>query len=310
MGHEHGHGHTHGHGHDHARKDYGRAFVVGIALNVVFVAVEAAYGVASGSVALIADAAHNLTDVLGLAVAWAAFLLARKKPSRRHTYGLRKTTVLAALANAVLLLVAIGGVAWEAIGRLRSPANVEGTVVMGVAAVGVVVNGVSAALFAKGQKGDANLRGAFLHLAGDALVSLGVVIAGALIVRTGWMWIDPAVSVIVSVVILVGTWGLLKQSVNLALDAVPEGIDPEAVNRYLAELPGVLEVHDLHIWAMSTTETALTAHLVMATSSCEPAFLTEVGKVLHDRFAIEHPTLQVEARETPSPCRPCLVGAV
>lgn len=299
MAHDHG-GHDHAHGHG---ANVGTTFLVGIGLNVVFVGVEAAYGVASGSVALVADAAHNLSDVLGLAVAWAAFLLARRKPSRRRTYGLRKTTVLAALANAVLLLVAVGGVVWEAIGRLRHPADVEGGLVMAVAAIGVVVNGASAVLFAKGRKKDANLRGAFLHLAADAAVSLGVVVAGAVILRTGWMWIDPAVSIVVSVVILMGTWGLLKESVDLALDAVPEGIDPEVVLAFLTELPGVLEVHDLHIWAMSTTETALTAHLVMATNACEPAFLANVGKELHDRFGIEHTTLQVEPPEAPDPCR-------
>ncbi len=307
MGHDHG---DHGHAHGRHRSGYGTTFLVGIGLNLSFVVVEAAYGVASGSVALVADAAHNLGDVLGLAIAWAAFLLAQRKPSRRRTYGLRKTTVLAALANAVLLLVAVGGVVWEAVGRLRHPANVEGGLVMAVAAIGVVVNGASAVLFAKGRKQDANLRGAFLHLAADAAVSLGVVVAGAAILRTGWMWIDPTVSIVVSIVILIGTWGLLKESVDLALDAVPEGIDPEEVLAFLAELPGVLEVHDLHIWAMSTTETALTAHLVMATNSCEPAFLATAVKALHDRFGIEHATLQVEPPEAPDPCRQAAADAL
>jgi len=303
MAHDHAHEHRHGHGHGHAPKSYSRAFLVGIGLNVVFVVVEATYGLASGSVALVADAAHNLSDVLGLGFAWAAILLAQRKPSKRRTYGFRKTTVLAALGNSVLLLVVVGGVAREAIGRLREPATLDGRVVMAVAAVGVVINGVSALLFAKGQKGDANLRGAFLHLASDALVSLGVVITGAVILQTGWTRLDPIVSLVVSVVIVVGTWGLLKQSVNLALDAVPEGIDAEAVSAYLASLPGVLEVHDLHIWAMSTTETALTAHLVMATSSCEPRFLGDVGRELHEKFQIGHSTLQVEPPEAPDPCR-------
>lgn len=304
MAHAHEHAdHRHDHRHRHAPpKSYSGAFLVGICLNVVFVAVEAAYGVTSGSVALVADAAHNLGDVLGLALAWAAIRLAQQRPSKRRTYGLRKTTVLAALANSVLLLVAVGGVAREAVGRLREPASIDGTVVIAVAAVGVLVNGVSALLFAKGQKGDANLRGAFLHLASDAAVSLGVVVAGFVILRTGWTRVDAVVSLAVSLVILVGTWGLLKQSVNLALDAVPEGIDAEAVNAYLAGLPGVLEVHDLHIWAMSTTETALTAHLVMETSTCEPRFLGDVGKALRDTFAIGHSTLQVEAPEAPDPC--------
>lgn len=305
---EHGHGHSHAHG--QPPKSYSGAFLVGIGLNVVFVVVEAAYGLASGSVALVADAAHNLSDVLGLGFAWAAILLAQRKPSKRRTYGFRKTTVLAALGNSVLLLVVVGGVAREAIGRLREPASLDGRVVMAVAAVGVVINGVSALLFAKGQKGDANLRGAFLHLASDAAVSLGVVIAGAVILQTGWTRLDPIISLIVSVVIVVGTWGLLKQSVNLALDAVPEGIDAEAVNAYLAGLPGVLEVHDLHIWAMSTTETALTAHLVMATGSCEPRFLGDVGRELHEKFEIGHSTLQVEPPEAPDPCRMAAEGTL
>jgi cobalt-zinc-cadmium efflux system protein len=299
----HDHAHEHHHHHRLPPKSYSSAFLIGICLNVVFVVVEASYGFSSGSVALVADAAHNLSDVLGLALAWAAIRLAQRKPSRRRTYGFRKTTVLAALGNSVLLLVAVGGVAREAIGRLREPASIDGRVVIAVAAVGVVINGMSALLFAKGQKGDANVRGAFLHLASDAAVSLGVVVAGLIILRTGWTRLDAIVSLLVSLVILVGTWGLLRQSVNLALDAVPEGIDAEAVNAYLAGLPGVLEVHDLHIWAMSTTETALTAHLVMATSSCEPRFLGDVGKALHEKFTIEHSTLQVEAPEAPDPCR-------
>lgn len=307
-GHHHGHGHGHGHAHEPA--NYGRAFVVGISLNLLFVVVETVYGVASSSVALVADAAHNLSDVLGLAFAWAAFLLAQRKPSKRRTYGLRKTTVLAALGNAVLLLVAIGGVSWEAIGRLRNPAPIQGGVVMVVAALGVLVNGVSALLFARGRKDDANVGGAFLHLASDAAVSFGVVIAGAIIMRTGWMWLDPLVSIVVSMVILVGTWGLLKHSVDLALDAVPRGIDADEVSAYLAGLPGVIEVHDLHIWAMSTTETALTAHLVMENHACHARFLGDVGRALQRRFKIDHPTLQVEAPEAPDPCGQAAAGTL
>lgn len=299
MGHSHQHGEK---GHSHGPKTYGRAFAVGISLNTIFVVVETIYGIASHSVALVADAAHNLSDVLGLVFAWAAVILARRKPSRRRTYGLRKSTVLAALANAVLLLVAIGGVAWEAVGRLRTPAPIEGKTVIAVAAVGVVINGVSAALFAKGQKGDANVRGAFLHLASDAAVSLGVVIAGVVILRTGWMWLDPVVSILISLVILIGTWGLLKQSVNLALDAVPEGINPEAVYEYLASRPGVQAVHDLHIWAMSTTETALTAHIVMPFDANGPQLLATVARALRDDFEIQHSTLQVEAPDAPEEC--------
>jgi cobalt-zinc-cadmium efflux system protein len=304
-GHDHAHGAHHHHEHHHAPRSsasYGRAFAVGISLNVVFIVVEVFYGIASGSIALVSDATHNLTDVLGLALAWAAFLLARRKPSRRRTYGFRKTTVLAALVNAVLLLVAVGGVAWEAIGRLSQRGPIDARVVMWVAAFGVLVNGASALFFLRGRE-DANLKGAFLHLASDAAVSLGVVVSAFVILRTGWTWLDPVISLVVSLVILASTWGLLRHSVDLALDAVPGGIDPHAVERYLADLPGVLEVHDLHIWAMSTTETAMTAHLVMATDACHATFLRDVGAALHQRFKIEHSTVQVEPPESPEPCR-------
>jgi len=285
--------------HDHA-PSYGRAFAFGIALNGIFVVVEAVYGFMAGSVALVADAAHNLSDVLGLGLAWGALALARRKPTHRRTYGLRKTTILAALANAVFLFIAVGGVLWEAAQRLRSPRPLEGRVVMTVAAIGVLVNGASALSFARGRAHDVNVRAAFMHLAADAAVSLGVVVAGGLIVVTGLARIDPIVSIVVSLVILWGTWGVLRQSLDLALDAVPHGIDTEKVRAYLAGLTGVGDVHDLHIWAMSTTETALTAHLVM--EKCAPHFLREVEKALHDRFEIEHVTLQVEAPEAPEPC--------
>jgi cobalt-zinc-cadmium efflux system protein len=298
----HGHGHAHGHGHSHGAPQ-GRAFAIGTALNLAFVAVEFGYGFASRSMSLVADAAHNLGDVLGLVLAWGAMLLARRKPSARRTYGLRSSTILAALANAMLLLTAVGAVAWEAVERLRAPGPVEGKTVMGVAAVGVVVNAASAALFLRGSKDDANVRGAFLHLAADAAVSAGVVVAGFVIMATGWAWIDPAVSLAVSAVILAGTWSLLRDAVNLALQAVPDHIDPDEVRRYLAGLPGVDEVHDLHIWAMSTTEVALTAHLVMPGASYHATFLREVGEVLHKKFRIEHTTLQVEPPGAPDMCR-------
>lgn len=302
--------HEHDDGHSHAPQSYSAAFVVGIALNLAFVGVEAAYGVASRSVALVADATHNLGDVLGLVLAWIASMLARRRPSLRRTYGLRKTTVLAAVANAVLILVAVGGVSWEAVGRLRHPAPVAGGVVMAVAGVGVVINGASALLFAHGRKTDVNLRAAFLHLATDAAVSLGVVLAGVAILRTGWMWLDPLVSLAVSLLVLVATWRLLLESLHLALDGVPAGIDIEAIQSYLAGLPGVAGVHDLHVWAMSTTETALTAHLVVASATNQPRFLGEVGKALHERFAIDHPTLQLEAPDAPSPCASGVGGQV
>ncbi len=295
------HGHGAGHDHDHSAvpKNIGRAFAIGVGLNLAFVGLEATYGLLAHSVALVADAAHNLSDVLGLMLAWGASVLAKTKPSHRRTYGLRRSTILASLANALLLLFVVGGVAWEAVQRLRDTRAVEGTTVIAVAAAGVLVNGVSALLFMKGRDEDANVRGAFMHLAADAAVSLGVVIAGLVILKTGWMWLDPVVSIVVSLVILVGTWSLLRHALDLALDAVPGHIDAEAVRAYLTGLPGVVEVHDLHIWAMSTTEVALTAHMVVPANKCQPTFLREVCQTLNHKFRIEHSTLQLEAPESP-----------
>ncbi len=289
---------AHNHAHDHGAVNYNRAFALSIALNLGFVAVEAVYGLLAHSLALLSDAGHNLSDVLGLALAWGASLLAQRAPSPRRTYGLRRSSILAALANAVLLLVAVGAISWEAIRRLFEPAPVAGETIIWVAAVGIVINVVSALFFVKGQA-DMNLRGAFQHLAADAAVSLGTVVAGIAILLTGWAWLDPAVSLVIGAVILLGTWGLLVDSVNLALDAVPEGIEPEAVRTYLAALPGVKEVHDLHIWAMSTTETALTAHLVIPCGFPGDAFLSNVCHDLHDQFGIEHSTVQVEVGTHP-----------
>lgn len=296
MGHDHAH-------HAHGTTRYERAFLLGVGLNLGFVIIEVVFGLIAHSMALVADAGHNLSDVLGLVLAWGATWLASRKPSKLRTYGFRKTTILAALANAVLLLLATGGVVWESVQRLSRPGVVEGKTVIVVAAVGVAINGVSALAFRKGGKHDLNLRGAFLHLAADAAVSFGVVITGVVLIYTGWNLLDPIVSLVLSVIIVGSSWSLLRKSVNLALDAVPEGIDVDEVRGYLAGLPDVLEVHDLHIWAMSTTENALTAHFVMKTGSCEPRFLGDVCKVLHDRFGIEHSTLQVEAPEAPDPCR-------
>lgn len=300
-------GHDHAHAHD-AR--YDRVFLVSIGLNVVFVVAEVVFGFLSRSMALVADAGHNLSDVLGLGLAWGARWLARKKPSKLRTYGFRRATILAALANGVLLLLATGGVIWESVERIITPVSVEGTTVIVVAAIGVVINGVSALFFRRGGDRDLNVRGAFLHLAADAAVSLGVVVTGVVVVTTGFHPIDPIVSLLVSVIIVASAWHLLRRSVNLALDAVPEHIDADAVRDYLGTLPGVLEVHDLHIWAMSTTENALTAHLVMSSGSCRPELLSDVCKVLHDRFGIEHPTLQVEAPEAPDLCRQAPEGAL
>lgn len=301
------HGHNHGHSHESA--GYGRAFAIGAALNLGFVAAEAGFGLVSGSLALVADAGHNLSDVLGLLLAWGASLLVRRRPTLRRTYGLRRTSILAALANAVLLLVAIGAIAWEALRRFGDPGPVAGGTVIGVALVGVAVNGVTALLFMRGQRDDLNLRGAFLHMAADAGVSLGVAIAGVTILTTGWRWLDPLVSLAIVAVIFVGTWGLLRDSVNLALDAVPGEIDTDAVRRYLLNLPTVTDVHDLHIWAMSTTETALTAHLVLPGGHDGDALLARACRELHDRFGIEHSTLQVERGDPAFACSCSLAPA-
>src|SRR5665213_4174312 len=248
--------------HHHAPASFGRAFAIGIALNAIYVTVEAIYGVSANSLALLADAGHNFGDVLSLAMAWLAAWLASKAPSARYTYGLRGSSILAALSNAALLLVVTGGVAWAAILRLAHPAAAAGGTMMVVAAVGVAVNAFTAWMFASGRKGDLNIRGAFLHMASDVLVALGVVVAGGLILLTGWTWLDPAVSLVIGAIIVLGTWSLMRESLDLALHAVPTGVDRAAVLAYLGALPGVSEVHDLHIWGMSTTDTAPAAHRV------------------------------------------------
>lgn len=298
--------HNHGHHHEHHRppSNFNRAFAIGTALNIIFVAIEAGFGFLTQSLALLADAGHNLSDVLGLLLAWGASFLAQRPPTQRFTYGLRRSSILAALLNAMILLVAIGGIAWESIRRFANPSSVPGMTIIIVAAIGVVINTITALLFIRGREEDLNLRGAFLHMAADALVSLGVVLAGVAILTTGWLWFDPAVSLIIVVAIFVGTWQLLSDSLSLALDAVPGAIEPQAVRTYLAERPGVERVHDLHIWAMSTTETALTAHLVMPNGYPGDAFLSETAQELHDNFKIEHATLQVET----DPDRPCTLA--
>ncbi len=285
--------HAHDHGHAHAAS-FDRAFAIGIALNVVFVAVEALYGFLADSVALLADAGHNLSDVLGLALAWGGATLAKAPPSKRFTYGLAGSTILAALGNAVLLLVALGAIVLEAIQRFADPPEVAGVTVSIVAAIGILVNGGTALLFARGRKGDINIRGAFLHMAADAAVSAGVVIAGLVIWRTGIGWIDPVTSLVIAAVIFWQTWGLLRESVEMSLAGVPRRIDFDAVGVALGGLPGVADTHDLHIWPMSTTETALTAHLVMPGGHPGDAFLAATQAMLHDRFGIAHATLQIE----------------
>jgi len=299
MVHDHSHKHQ---GHEHGQGNYNRAFAIGTALNIGFVIIEVVYGNLAHSLALVADAGHNLSDVLGLLLAWGAGALTRRPPTRRHTYGLRRSSILAALINALVLLLAMGAIAWEAVRRFSEPSSVSGGTVIGVAVVGIIINTVTALMFLSGRQQDLNIRGAFLHMAADAVVSLGVVLAGIAIVFTGWLWFDPVVSLIIVVVVVVGTWQLLKDSVNLALDAVPEEIEPLAVQTYLAERPGVVGVHDLHIWAMSTTETALTAHLIMPAGHPGDAFLVQVFQELHDHFGIEHATLQIETGDPRYPC--------
>ena len=300
MQHDHS---SHGHSsHGHNRPDYGRAFAIGIALNVAYVLIEAAAGVVSGSLALLADAGHNLSDVLGLGLAWGAAVLSRRRPSGRFTYGLRSSSILAALANAVILLVVTGGIAWEAVLRFADPVPVASGIVIWVAAIGIAVNGGTALLFVSGRSGDLNVKSAFLHMAGDTLVTAEVVAAGVAIGLTGWPWLDPAVSLVVSAVIVVGTWSLLSSAIGLALDAVPESVDAAAVRAYLAVLPGVTALHDLHIWGMSTTETALTCHLVMPGGHPGDAALNAVTHQLHDRFGIHHATIQIELADTDEAC--------
>jgi cobalt-zinc-cadmium efflux system protein len=287
-------GHSHSHNHAHPATSHGRAFAIGIALNTVFVIVEAAFGVLSGSMALVADAGHNLSDVLALVIAWGASVMATRPASARFTYGYKSSSILAALANAGLLLVAIGAILFETIHRMFDPAPVVGETMIWVAGVGIVINTATALLFLRGRHADLNIRGAFLHMAADALVSAGVVIAGVLILLTGALWIDPVTSLVIVAVIAWGTWGLLKDSVKMGLLAVPESIDEGHVRTWLAGLPGVTAVHDLHIWPMSTTETALTAHLVMPAGHPGDAALHEIAHELEHRFGIHHTTIQVE----------------
>ena len=291
-----GHDHAHhgGQGHVHASANFGKAFAIGIALNAGFVVLEVVYGVLSNSVALLADAGHNMSDVLGLGVAWTAAVLTKRPPTQRFTYGLGGTSILAALFNATFMLVIIGGLSWEAIGRFWNQQPVSGKTVMIVAAVGILINGGSAWLFASGRKGDLNIRGAFLHMAADAFVSVGVVIAGLVILLTGWLWLDPAVSLIINAIIVWGTWSLLRDSVTMSLNAVPAGLDSQKVGAFLCEATGVQEIHDLHIWSMSTMETALTAHLVMPGGHPGDLFLVDLCANLKERFGIGHATFQVE----------------
>ena len=283
-----------GHSHSHAPRDFNFAFALGIGLNLVFIGIEAVFGIYANSTALLADAGHNLGDVFGLLIAWGAALLTRRPPNDRYTYGLRASSILAALGNALLLMLACGGIAWEALGRFATPKPVEGMTVIIVAAIGIVVNGFTAWLFMAGRKTDLNIRGAYLHMVADAGVSLGVVIAGVVIMLTGWQWIDPVTSLVIVAVILWSTWGLLRDSINLAMAAVPSYIKLSDVRDCLASLPGVTSVHHVHVWAMSTSEVALTAHLVIPGGHPGDAFYKVAERELRQRFNILHPTLQIE----------------
>jgi cobalt-zinc-cadmium efflux system protein len=295
------HGHTHSHDHGAPPTSWSTRFALSVVLNLGFVVVEAVYGVLANSSALLADAGHNLSDVLSLLLAWGASWLATRRPTARRTYGLRRSSILAALLNAAILFVAIGAIAIDALGRFHTPEPIATTEVMAVAAIGIFVNLGTAFLF-QHHHGDLNVRGAFLHMLADAGVSLGVVIAAFLVQRTGYVWIDAAASLAIVIVIAIGTWGLLRDSVSMALDAVPPGIDEGAVRRYLADLPGVAQVHDLHIWALSTTETALTAHLVRPAATLDDAFLDKAAHELKRRFTIHHVTLQIECGDAMHPC--------
>lgn len=282
--------------HSHSSKNYNKAFAIGISLNVIFVVIEGFYGVLAGSLALLADAGHNLSDVLGLLLAWGAFYFASKPVSEHRTYGYRKITVIASVASALILLLALGGIVWEAIGRINAPQSVSSVTVIVVALIGVVINTITALLFIKDQHHDLNIRGAYLHMAADAGISLGVAIAGIIIWQTNWLIIDPLISLAIVAIILIGTWGLLRDSFNLSIDAVPENIDMPGIKSYFNDIERVDSFHDLHVWAISTTITALSVHLVVTKDKIDNEFLNRIQKNMHDNFSIEHATIQIEFR--------------
>lgn len=294
MSTHHHHHHHHEECHSHDLTNFGKAFFIGILLNTGFIIAEVIYGLAANSLALLADAGHNAGDVLGLFMAWGAVALSKRKPSERYTYGLQSSSILAALSNAVLLLVACGGIIWEAVHRFSAPEPIVSSTVMIVAGVGILVNGITALFFMSGRKSDLNIKGAFLHMAADALVSLGVVVASLIMSATGWLWLDPFTSLAISAVIIFGTWSLLKDSFDLALHATPKHISTAEVKAYLSAQDGVQEVHDLHIWAMSTNETALSAHILMCAQPAGDKFLRNLEHELEDRFRIGHSTIQIE----------------
>jgi cobalt-zinc-cadmium efflux system protein len=301
MAHHHNHNHSEKHHHP-TPTNQGRIFVITIVLNMLFIVVEFIYGFLANSTALIADAGHNTSDVLGLLLSWGAIILTRKQPSKRYTYGLRSTSILAAIANAMLLLVACGAIAWEAIHRFAQPPVIEGITISSVAAIGIVINGLSALLLMKGSKSDLNIRSAYLHMAADTAVSLAVVLAGIGMLYTGWYWLDPVMSLVIVVVIVIGTWGLLRESLKLAMNAVPAQIDVPAISDYLYQLKGVTDIHDLHIWGLSTTENALTVHLVMPNGHPGDAFIDDCVQTLEEQHSVHHSTLQIELGSTDHAC--------
>jgi len=304
--HDHGQGHAHG----HSPQNFNRAFAIGVTLNLGFVLVEALFGLWANSLSLLADAGHNLSDVLALLLAWGASVLAQRAPSRRRTYGLRRSSVLVALFNALFLLFAVAAIAWEAVSRLADPQPISSGTVIVVASIGIAINAYTAWLFMAGKDSDMNIRGAYLHMAADAVISLGVVLAAIAMLYSGWLWLDPLVSLLIAIVIAFSTWGLLRESVDLALDAVPAHIQPDKVLAYLESLPGISEVHDLHIWAMSTTEVALTAHLVKPDGSLDDQLLADIAEQLQEHFAIQHSTLQFERGNHCEPCRQAPAGTL
>jgi len=285
---------AHNHSHSDKYKNYNKSFVLGISLNVIYIIIEVIYGIIVNSLALIADAGHNLSDVLGLLLAWGASYLVTKKPTRKYTYGFKKSTVLAAFLNALILLVAIGGIIWEAINRFGKPLSINGNIVIIVAGIGVLINGITAFLFFSGRKNDLNIRGAFLHMAADTGISFGVVLVGFVLTFTKYYWLDPAISILIGILIFLSTWELLKDSVNLALDAVPENIKTEEVENYFYQNTSIKDFHDLHIWAMSTTETALTVHVVVEGNYERNKIINKISEDLHNKFGIVHTTIQIE----------------
>lgn len=291
------------HEHHHEPKNFNRAFAVGVLLNVGFIIIEASYGFMAGSMALIADAGHNVSDVIGLLLAWGASYLAVAKPTKQRTFGFRRATIVASLTSAIMLLIALGGITWEAIRRFDDPTAVNSTIIIVVAAIGVVINTITALLFVSGQKHDLNLRGAYLHMAADAAVSVGVVVAGLAIMLTGWLWLDPVISLLIVAIVLIGTWQLFTESMNLALDAVPKSVDVAEIERYLLGRDNVIAAHDLHVWALSTRETALTVHLVVNEEMINNPFLENLTHELHEQYGIEHATIQIENCAASGSCR-------